>query len=60
MQNSHLVYPVIIDLIEKMQSSKTQNEKLALLSRLEATRDAIEEAVQKVSRKPVFKSKAKK
>jgi hypothetical protein len=50
-KNEHLVPPQILDMIWRLQQNLGTNERMALMQRLEVTRDFITNALAKELRK---------
>lgn len=60
MKNEHLLPVSVIDLVEKFNNAKNENEKLNYQFRLEAVRDYCDEAVKlHLTSKPIDFSKNK-
>jgi len=58
MKNDHLVPPLVIDLVERLNTKTLmENEKLNIVLRLEATRDYIDKAIPKKESIPFNKKR---
>lgn len=55
MKNDHLVPPAVLDIIEKFNGPLGENERLALLQRLEVIRDVCQKIIDREDRKKKWK-----
>ncbi len=61
MKNSHLVPPAVHDIISNLESNSLgENERLALIQRLETIRDFCNKTLNRIAREDELKGKRKK